>query len=99
MSTAPSRLLQDATIHQVSLICKDIAQSRKFYEEVLAVRFITEFDPAGSARQGTANAWRFLRTPLTIPWSWWNQDGCKIYPRLEPQIASWQYRARLAGIS
>ncbi len=47
MSTATSRLLQDATIHQVSLLCKDIAQSRKFYEEVLAARFIAEFDPPG----------------------------------------------------
>ena len=47
MSTATSLLLQDATIHQVSLICKDIAQSRKFYAEVLGAQFIVEFDPPG----------------------------------------------------
>jgi methylmalonyl-CoA/ethylmalonyl-CoA epimerase len=47
MSTATSLLLQDATIHQVSLICKDIAQSRKFYAEVLGAQFIAEFDPPG----------------------------------------------------
>ena len=47
MSTATSLLLQDATIHQVSLICKNIAQSRKFYAEVLGAQFIVEFDPPG----------------------------------------------------
>ena len=47
MTTATSLLLQDATIHQVSLICKDIAQSRKFYAEVLGAQFIVEFDPPG----------------------------------------------------
>ena len=47
MTTATSLLLQDATIHQASLLCKDIAQSRKFYEEVLGARFIAEFDPPG----------------------------------------------------
>ena len=47
MSTATSLLLQDATIHQVSLICKNIAQSRKFYAEVLGAQFIAEFDPPG----------------------------------------------------
>ena len=47
MSTAPSGLLQDATIHQVSLVCKDIAKSRKFYAEVLGAQFIAEFDPPG----------------------------------------------------
>ena len=47
MTTATSLLLQDATIHQVSLICKDIAQSRKFYAEVLGAQFIAEFDPPG----------------------------------------------------
>ena len=47
MSTATSLLLQDATIHQVSLICKDITQSRKFYAEVLGAQFIAEFDPPG----------------------------------------------------
>ena len=47
MSTATSKLLQDATIHQVSLLCNDIAQSRKFYAELLGARFIAEFDPPG----------------------------------------------------
>ena len=47
MSTATSLLLQDATIHQASLLCKDIAQSRKFYAEVLGAQFIVEFDPPG----------------------------------------------------
>ena len=64
MSTATSRLLQDATIHQVSLLCKDIAQSRKFYEEVLAVRFIAEFDPPGLfGKIGDTECMAFFKDP------------------------------------
>jgi len=47
MSTATSLLLQDATIHQVSLLCNDIAERRKFCEDVLSARIIAEFYPLG----------------------------------------------------
>lgn len=47
MSVTKSTLLQAATLHQVSLVCTDIALSRKFYEEILGAQFIAEFDPPG----------------------------------------------------
>ena len=42
-----SEALNQAIIHQVALLCEDIAATRKFYEEVLGARFLAEFNPPG----------------------------------------------------
>lgn len=47
MSKANSALLSDATLHQVSLRCNDLADSKDFYENTLGATLIADFDPPG----------------------------------------------------
>lgn len=47
MSTLTQGTLAASTIHQVSLLCEDIAASRKFYEEVLGAKYLADFNPPG----------------------------------------------------